>query len=106
MGDDEHVRARERVARQRAVLVGEDLEVPARQVLSGRRVGGVLRVSGLHLLGAVAADRPRLGVGLVEQDARDFGLSEHSVSLLRAVLINGTGRNSPRQSPILYGFAQ
>jgi DNA-binding Lrp family transcriptional regulator len=31
----------------------------------------------LHLLGAVAANRPRLRVGLVEEDAGDFGLREH-----------------------------
>ena len=32
----------------------------------------------LHLLGELAADRPRLGMGLVEEDAGDLRLRGHA----------------------------
>ena len=56
---------------------GGDVEVAVGERLGGDGVGGVLRVGGLHLLGELAADRPRLGVGLVEEDAGDLRLRGH-----------------------------
>ena len=76
MGDHEDVGAGKRVAVEGALGVGEDVEVAGGEALGGDRVGGVRRVGGLHLLGEVAADGPRLGVGLVEEDARDLGLRQ------------------------------
>ena len=83
MGDDEDVGGGERLAGEGALGVGRDLEVAVGERLGGEGVGGVLGVGGLHLLGELAADRPRLGVGLVEEDAGDLRLLGH--------IPNGTG---------------
>ena len=68
MGDDQHVGRRERVGIERGGVVGGDVEVAAPE--RGGRCGqrGVGRMGGLHALGDLGADRPRLGVGLVEED--------------------------------------
>ena len=68
MGDDEHVRLGERRGVERGGVVRGDLEVAALERGGGCRQRGVGGVSGLHALGDLGADRPRLGVGLVEED--------------------------------------
>ena len=68
MGDDEHVGAAEGGRVERRRVVGGDLEVTALERGGGsgkRRVG---RMGRLHPLGDLGADRPRLRVGLVEED--------------------------------------
>jgi hypothetical protein len=76
VSDDDDVGAGEGLAGQGTVGVREDVEVASGELRGGDGVGGVLGMGGLHLLGELAADGPRLGMGLVEEDARDLWLSE------------------------------
>src|SRR3954447_12878043 len=72
MRDDQDIGVSERVGVKGSLGVGGDGEVVLRESLGGtgqRGVGGVLR---LHLGGDLVAGRPRLRVGLVEEDGGDL----------------------------------
>jgi DNA-binding Lrp family transcriptional regulator len=77
VGDDEDVGAGEGLSGERALGVRRNVEVAVGERLGGERVRGVPGVRRLHLLGELAADRPRLGVGLVEEDAGHLRLLGH-----------------------------
>ena len=68
MGEHQHPRAGQQLVGELAVGVARDLEVPLGE--RPRRPGerGVAGVGRLHPRRELRADRPRLGVGLVEQD--------------------------------------
>ena len=69
VGDHQHRGAGERVGAERAVGMRGDVERARGEQLRGageRRVAGM---GGLHLGGDLGPDGPRLGVGLVEEDA-------------------------------------
>ncbi len=83
MCDDEDVGAGERFADEGAIRVGEDLEVAVGEARGGGDVRGVRGVGGLHLLRHFGADRPGLGVELVEEDAGDLRLGERRCSCFR-----------------------
>jgi Lrp/AsnC family transcriptional regulator, leucine-responsive regulatory protein len=70
VGDHQHAGAVQRAGVQRAVDVGGDREAAAAQRGGRQCVGAVLRVGGMHPGGDVGADRPGLGMGLVEEDVR------------------------------------
>ena len=73
MRDDEHVGARQRLARQRSAGVHGDGEVAGLQGGRRARVRRVLRMAGLDGAGDLGTDRPRLAVGFVEQHAGNLG---------------------------------
>ena len=71
--DDEDVGGGEGGGVEEAGAVRGDVEVGAVECGGGHRERGVGRMGGLHLPRELEVDRPRLGVGLVEEDARDLG---------------------------------
>ncbi len=76
MRDDEHVGIVEHAAGQRAARVRRDLEVALRE---GGRGGGIRSGCGMlgpHGRGGVRPDRPRLAVGLIEDDASHLALAQ------------------------------
>ncbi len=79
VGDDQEVGVAE-LRGERAGGVVEDLEIALGEGVGGGGEGGVAGVRGLHALGEVGADRPRLGVELVENDAGKLRLLGHGLS--------------------------
>ena len=70
VGDHEHVAVAQRRRRSSGDPdVGRDGEVALRQRRGGQARRRRRRVGGLHRAGQLGADRPRLAVGLVEQDS-------------------------------------
>ena len=77
MRDDEHVGLVEHAAGQRAARVRHDLEVALRE--SGAAAAAyeaAAGCSGRMRGGDVGPDRPRLAVGLIEDDARHLALAQ------------------------------
>jgi hypothetical protein len=60
VGDDDDVGARQGLAGEGTIGVGKDVEVAGGERGGGDRIGGVLGVGGLHPLGELPSDGPRL----------------------------------------------